>query len=199
MPINWNTSTLEIDLTNGTIEKRDTDVGAIEKYLGGRGTNVKILWDRVPPETDPSSPDNLVILGTGILTGTMVPSANRLSITFKSPQMGIHSHSSIGGFIGPELKHAGYDTVIIKGKSPGPVYLLISDERVEIRDAGYLRSPGRSSGAGGPAGVAETGTGRGQRPSGNGCRRRYPETARGRALDLGPTNATFRGCSHGFP
>lgn len=142
MPYGWTDTNLEIDLTRGDIEKKEGDPKLIRDYLGGKGTNAKLLWDRVPPEVAPFSPDNLLIVGTGVLTGTIVPSANRGVITFRSPHTGLHMHSALGGFWPAELKHAGYDTIIIRGKSPTPVYLWIDDDKVEIRDASHLWGKG---------------------------------------------------------
>ncbi len=133
---------LEVDLSRGSIEKEQTDPGLTELYLGGLGTNAKILWDRVPPEVEPFSPDNLLIFGTGLLTGTPLPGANRTIVSTISPPTYLHAFSIFGGFWGPELKHAGYDKVIIRGKSPGLVYLWINDDKVEIRDASHLQGKG---------------------------------------------------------
>ncbi len=134
----WAGTDLEIDLSQGKIEKKESDRKLYESYLGARGTNIKTLWDRVPPEVAPFSPDNLLIVGAGVLNGTIVPSANRSTITFKSPVTGFHSYSALGGHFGPELKYAGYDTIVISGKSPIPVYIWINNDTVEIRDASHL-------------------------------------------------------------
>ncbi len=134
----WAGTNLEIDLTRGNVKKEPLDPKLAENYLGGKGINAKILWDRVPPEVDAFSPDNLLIVGTGVLVGAMVPGANRTIVTFKSPVTGIMAYSAVGGFFGPKLKSAGYDTVILSGKSPTPVYLWINDDQVEIRDASHL-------------------------------------------------------------
>lgn len=142
MPYGWIGTNIEIDLTVGKIEKRQGVPELTRTYLGGKGINAKILWDSVPPEVAPFSPDNLLIVSTGILTGTMVPSANRGVITFKSPQTGLHYHSSLGGFWPTAIKHAGYDTIIIRGKSPTPVYLWINNDKVELRDAAHLWGKG---------------------------------------------------------
>ena len=129
---------LEIDLSLGKIHKSDSDLKSNEAYLGGRGTNTRIFWDRVSPEVAPFSPHNLLIFGAGVLTGTVAPGANRTAITTKSPVTSLLTYSNLGGFWGPELKYAGYDTLIISGKSPTPVYLWIDDDVVEIRDAAHL-------------------------------------------------------------
>jgi benzoyl-CoA reductase subunit BamB len=133
---------LEIDLTRGSIERVATDPRLTELHLGGLGTNAKILWDRVPPETDPFSPDIPLMFGTGLLCGTPAPGANRTIITAYSPQTLLMGYSLMGGFLAPELKHAGYDKVILRGKSPHLVYLWIHNDKVEIRDASHLRGKG---------------------------------------------------------
>jgi len=133
---------LEIDLSRGNIERVETDPRDAELYLGGLGTNAKILWDRVPPEVEPFSPDNLLIFGTGLLCGTPAFGANRTIVTTYSPQTLLMAYSMMGGFWAPELKYAGYDKVIIRGKSPNLVYLWINNDKVEIRDASHLQGKG---------------------------------------------------------
>ncbi|PJC72076.1 MAG: aldehyde dehydrogenase [Syntrophobacterales bacterium CG_4_8_14_3_um_filter_58_8] len=133
---------LEIDLSRGNIERVETDPKLTELHLGGLGTNAKILWDRVPPETEPFSPDNLLIFGAGLLCGTPAPGANRTIVTTYSPQTLLMAYSMMGGFWAPELKYAGYDKVIIRGKSPRLVYLWINNDKVEIRDASHLQGKG---------------------------------------------------------
>jgi aldehyde:ferredoxin oxidoreductase len=133
---------LEIDLSRGNIERVETDPKDTEIHLGGLGTNAKLLWDRVPPEVEPFSPDNLLIFGTGLLCGTPAPSANRTIVTTISPQTELMAFSMMGGFWGQELKHAGYDKIVIRGKSPSLVYLWINNDKVEIRDAAHLQGKG---------------------------------------------------------
>ena len=133
---------LEIDLSTGGIERVETDPRDTEMYLGGLGTNAKIIWDRVPPEMDPFDPDNLFIVGPGILDGTLATGANRTVLTSISPQTRLLGFSMMGGFLGPELKYAGYDKIIVRGKADDLVYLLIRDDKVEIRDARHLRGKG---------------------------------------------------------
>jgi len=133
---------LEIDLSRGNIERVETDPRFTELHLGGLGTNTKILWDRVPPETEPFSPDNLLIFATGLLVGTPATGANRTIVSTYSPQTLLMAYSMMGGFWAPELKYAGYDKVIIRGKSPNLIYLWINNDKVEIRDASHLRGKG---------------------------------------------------------
>jgi aldehyde:ferredoxin oxidoreductase len=129
---------LEIDLSRAVIERRESDPGLNDTYLGGRGICTRLFWDRVSPETEPFSSDNPLIFGVGLLTGTLAPGANRTAIVTKSPQTKLLTFSNLGGYWGPELKHAGYNTLIVSGKSPTPVYLWINDGQVEIRDACHL-------------------------------------------------------------
>lgn len=133
---------LEIDLSRGNIEKVATDPRDTELYLGGLGTNAKILWDRVSPEVDPFSPENLLIFGAGLLCGTPAIGCNRTIVSTISPQTRLMAFSMMGGFWAPELKYAGYDKVILRGKSPDLVYLWIHNDKVEIRDASHLRGKG---------------------------------------------------------
>jgi len=133
---------LEIDLSRGNIERVATDPRDTELYLGGLGTNAKLLWDRVPPETEPFSPDNLLIFSAGLLCGTPATGCNRTIVTTVSPQTELMAFSMMGGFWAPELKYAGYDKVIFRGKSSDLVYVWINDGKVEIRDAAHLKGKG---------------------------------------------------------
>jgi len=133
---------LEIDLTRGNIVRVQTDPRDTELYLGGLGTNAKVFWDRVPPEVDAFSPDNLLIFGAGLLCGTPATGCNRTIVSTISPQTKLMAFSMMGGFWAPELKYAGYDKVILRGKSPDLVYLWIHNDKVEIRDASHLAGKG---------------------------------------------------------
>jgi len=133
---------LEIDLSRGSVEKVETDPKLTELHLGGQGSAAKILWDRVSPEVEPFSPDNLLIFSTGLLHATPVPGANRTAVNTFSPQTNLFAHSMMGGFFGPELKYAGYDKIVIRGQAPDLVYLWINNDKVEIRDATHLRGQG---------------------------------------------------------
>ncbi|MCB2192983.1 MAG: aldehyde dehydrogenase, partial [Deltaproteobacteria bacterium] len=133
---------LEIDLATGNIERVETDPKVLETHLGGLGTSVKIHWDRVPPETKPFDPENLLIFSSGLLNATPAFSANRTVVTFISPQSELLAYPMMGGFWSAELKHAGYDKVIFSNKSPDWVYIWINNDKVEIRDATHLVGKG---------------------------------------------------------
>ena len=133
---------LEIDLSRGNIERVPTDPSWTEAHVGGLGTSAKILWDRVPPDCEPFSPENLLIFSTGLLCGTPAIGCNRTIVSTISPQTELMAFSMMGGFWAPELKYAGYDKVILRGKSPELVYLWINDDKVELRDASHLAGKG---------------------------------------------------------
>jgi len=133
---------LEVDLTKGNIERVATDPKETELYLGGLGTNAKLLWDRVPAEVDAFSPENLLIFAAGLLCGTPATGCNRTIVSTISPQTKLMAFSMMGGFWAPELKYAGYDKVVLRGKSPKLVYLYINNDKVEIRDASHLKGKG---------------------------------------------------------
>ncbi|TSK05985.1 MAG: aldehyde dehydrogenase [Geobacter sp.] len=133
---------LEVDLTKGNIERVATDPRETELYLGGLGTNAKMLWDRVPADVDPFSPDNLLIFAAGLLCGTPATGCNRTIVSTISPQTRLMAFSMMGGFWAPELKYAGYDKVVLRGKSKDLVYLYINNDKVEIRDASHLKGKG---------------------------------------------------------
>jgi len=127
---------LRIDLSKGKITKEPTAAYSGD-FLGGRGINIKLLYDEVPPGLDPLDPASYLIFGVGPLCGTQVP-ASRVEVTAKSPETGFLASSNFGGSFGPELKFAGYDNIVITGKADKPVYLWIHNDEVEIRDASHL-------------------------------------------------------------
>ncbi len=133
---------LEIDLATGNIEKVETDPRNLELFLGGLGTNVKLLWDRVPPETKSFDKENLLIFAAGLLCGTPAFSCNRTIVSTISPQNELLAYPMMGGFWAAELKYAGYDKVIMRNKSPDLVYIWINNDKVELRDASHLRGKG---------------------------------------------------------
>ena len=133
---------LEVDLTTGNIERVESDPELTLRHIGGNGVAAKIIWDRVPPETDPLSPDNLLIVSAGLMAGTPVPTANRTLFNTISPVTNYFSNSIMGGYFAPELKHAGYDRIIFTGKADKLVYLYINNDTVELRDAAHLSGLG---------------------------------------------------------
>ncbi|HQP09739.1 MAG TPA: aldehyde ferredoxin oxidoreductase N-terminal domain-containing protein, partial [Anaerolineaceae bacterium] len=129
---------LRIDLTSRTISKLPLPLEWVENYLGGNGIGTRILWDEVPPEVDPLSPENKLIVSTGPLCGGPMPNSGRLEFIAKSPLTGMYGDANAGGHFGPELKYAGYDLIVFEGKAPEPVYLWVKDGVVELRSAAGL-------------------------------------------------------------
>ncbi|UCB60517.1 MAG: aldehyde ferredoxin oxidoreductase, partial [Candidatus Bathyarchaeota archaeon] len=130
---------LHVDLTSGRIWKENLAERLSRQFIGARGINVKIWWDLVrKPNIGPLAPENPLIFGTGALTCTTAPSNGRVTVTCKSPLTGLYVKANGGGHWGAELKFAGYDHLVIHGQSEKPVYLLIEDDHVLLRDASHL-------------------------------------------------------------
>jgi len=126
---------LRINLSAGRIDKEELDLELAKKFIGGRGLASYFLTQEIEPEVDPLSQANKIIFATGPLTGSRAPTAGRYMVVTKSPLSGTIASSNSGGFWGAELKRAGYDFIIVEGKSDKPCYLNINDGTVEIRDA----------------------------------------------------------------
>jgi aldehyde:ferredoxin oxidoreductase len=129
---------LNVDLSSGRTWLEEVDREDLLHFLGGRGINAKLLYERVPKGIDPLGPDNVLIFGPGTLTGTSAPSSGRTSVTCKGPATGLYLKVSVGGHLGAELKYAGYDYLVIHGGAENPVFLWIDDDAVELRDARHL-------------------------------------------------------------
>ncbi len=128
---------LMIDLSRKSFETILVSDSLKSDFIGGKGYGAKLIYDQVPPGTDPLGKDNLLMFMPGPLTGTMAP-AMRGCVVTKSPLTGIFLDSYFGGSFSHEIKYAGYDGIIIKGQADTPVYIWIDDDQVEIRDAGHL-------------------------------------------------------------
>ena len=129
---------LDIDLTSGKTKEIVISDAIARKYFGGRGLGARLLYDLLPPKTDPLSPENILIFLTGPFTGSMAPGSSKFVVVTKSPLTGGWCDSYSSGRISLELKRAGYDGLVIRGRANSPCYLQISDRGVEIRDAGRL-------------------------------------------------------------
>jgi aldehyde:ferredoxin oxidoreductase len=126
---------LRVDLSKGEATVEPLNMEWAEKYIGGKGLLLRYLWEEVPPKGDPWAAENPIILMTGPFSGTNVTTASRLVVGCKSPITGILTDSYVGGSFAPELKFAGYDAVIIKGKAEKPTVVVIKDDVVEFRPA----------------------------------------------------------------
>jgi aldehyde:ferredoxin oxidoreductase len=129
---------LRVNLTDRSFKEESLSEELIHDFVGGRGFGVKLLYDDLKPNSDPLGEENEIIFIAGPLAGTNAQSFSRWKIFFKSPLTGGYFMSSGGGYFASELKYAGFDAVIIKGRADNPVFLWINDEKVELRDASYL-------------------------------------------------------------
>jgi aldehyde:ferredoxin oxidoreductase len=134
----WAGTVLRIDLSSRQIRKEPLNMGWAHEFIGGRGLNSRKLYDEIKPGTDPLGPDNPLIIGIGPCNGTLVPGSSSVTITTKSPLSGFHGDASTRAYFGAEMKYAGYDQIIIEGRSDQSVYVWIEDDKVEIRDASHL-------------------------------------------------------------
>ena len=137
---------LDVNLSTGVIKQREIPKKDLNNFIGGRGLGMKIMWDLInKPGIDPLSAENPLLFMPGPFSGLPVPSASRTCVITKSPitspiqsrfkHASTMSYSNMGGFFGPEIRFAGYDGLLIRGKAARPVYLLINGKKVEIRDA----------------------------------------------------------------
>ena len=134
-------SILRVNLSNGNVNKVPT-ADYTDRFLGGRGIAAKIYWDEVPPRTDAFDPENRLIFVTGPIAGVPGFGGSRWQVCGKSPIHDQFSYCNLGGFWGAELKFAGYDGLVIYGSADKPVYLLVDDDRVEVREATHLTGMG---------------------------------------------------------
>ncbi len=129
---------LRVDLSSKTVLREKSDPEYMLRVIGGRGLNSTRLYDELQRDIDPLSPQNLLLIGVGPLTGTLLSASAFMTISGKSPMTGILGDSAAGGHFGAEIKQAGYDQIVMTGRSEKPCYLLVADDHVEVRDASHL-------------------------------------------------------------
>jgi aldehyde:ferredoxin oxidoreductase len=134
----YNGRIVRVDLTTGNIENEPINEDLARKFIGGIGYAAKILWEETTEQTDPMAPESPLIFMMGPLTGSPIPSSSRSILAGISPATGIWGQSHSGGSFADELRHGGFDGIVIKGQARGPVYLWLHDGQVEIRDASHL-------------------------------------------------------------
>lgn len=126
---------LQVDLGSGEVKRWQVSRETSIAYIGGRGLGARLLLDLLPPETDPLSPENVLMFVTGPLTGTPFPGTGKYVVITKSPATNTYLDSYSSGLLAPAMRFAGMDVLLIKGRAPLPSYLWIKDDRVEIRPA----------------------------------------------------------------
>lgn len=129
---------LRVDLSQGKFGEEEIDADYRRAFIGGSGLAARLLWDDLDPSRDPLDPASPLLWMTGPLTGSGGPTTGRFTICARSPYTGIWGESNIGGFVGPELRYAGFDGVWITGRASRPVYLWIHDGQAELRKADHL-------------------------------------------------------------
>ncbi|MBC8228530.1 hypothetical protein H8E77_03160 [bacterium] len=140
MSFGWMGKILDVDLTTGKTDVRNTMNYAYD-YIGGRALASRIAWEEIPSGTDAYDSENLIIITTGPLTGTLAPTTGRTVMSGISPRTypkPWYTHSTLGGWFGPELKYAGFDAIIIHGKANSPVYLEMQNDDIQLVDADFL-------------------------------------------------------------
>lgn len=133
--MSWHNRVLVVDLSTHSITVEPLNTGWRDDYLGSRGLASRYLMEMMDPAADALSADNVLIFATGPLTGTMASTGGRYAVVTKGPLTNAIACSNSGGKFGAELKFAGYDLLIVKGRSETPVYLMIQDDQVEILPA----------------------------------------------------------------
>jgi len=129
---------LKVDLSSGSIESCETPERLARAFIGGRGLGAAFLYKEMPQGVDPLSEGNVLIFMTGPATGLPIPACARWEAVTKSPLTGMYLCSSVGGFFGARLKFAGFDGIILSGKSRSPVWLDVVDGEAELHDAGEI-------------------------------------------------------------
>ena len=133
---------LTVNLNNQEISEELLNEKIAKDFLGGAGYCCRYLYDYIDKDTDPISPDNVLMFMTGPFCGSPIPTSGKFVVCAKSPYTGIWGESNCGGYFGPELKKAGYDGIVIKGASESPVYLEITENKAKIKDASFLWGKG---------------------------------------------------------
>lgn len=129
---------LHVDLSKGLLSVEEPEEAFYRKYMGGSALAMYYLLNELPPGVDPLGPENVLVMALSVLTGTAISGQSRMTAAAKSPLTGGIGDSQGGGFFPAELKFAGFDAVVIKGKAEKPVYLWIHDGQYELRDASHL-------------------------------------------------------------
>jgi aldehyde:ferredoxin oxidoreductase len=133
--MSWQRRILRVDLTQRRCTPEPLNMDWAKAFLGSRGLGTKYLTEEIDPKVDPLAPENKLIFATGPLTGTMASTGGRYTVITKGPLTGAIACSNSGGYWGAELKMAGWDMIILEGRAPKPVYLLIQDDKAELVDA----------------------------------------------------------------
>ncbi|MEM1891877.1 MAG: aldehyde ferredoxin oxidoreductase N-terminal domain-containing protein, partial [Nitrososphaerota archaeon] len=134
----YNGKILRVNLSEEKITVQDLTPEMAKMWIGGVGLAAKIIYDEVPTNVDPFSPENVFVFATGPYQATTIPGSGRFAVCAKSPLTGIWGESTGGGYNAHELKRAGFDAIVVIGKAERPVYLWVHDGKAELLDASHL-------------------------------------------------------------
>lgn len=138
----WTGNILRVNLSKKTYKKETFDEKFAQKWLGGRGFAVKILWDELKPGIDPLGPENKLIIANGPISGIPAPNTGKIVVAAKSPLTGGYGDGNLGSRVAITLRKAGYDLLIIEGKAKQPLYLYLEDDKVEFLPADEIWGKG---------------------------------------------------------
>ena len=138
MPNGYNGKILRVDLDRESINVEELRENLYCRYIGGGTLALHYLLNELKPKSDPLGPENILVFAGSVISGTPATGLSRFSVAAKSPLTNAFGEAEAGGWWIPELKFAGYDAIVIKGKANRPVYLWIHDGEAEIRDARHL-------------------------------------------------------------
>ncbi|MEJ5358880.1 MAG: aldehyde ferredoxin oxidoreductase family protein [Desulfobacterales bacterium] len=124
-----------VDLTTGEVRAEPIPLDWRRRFIGGRGLDAYLLYTHCPPHADPLGPENVLLISAGLLVGTLASASARTHVMAKSPLTGLLGSANMGGFFAPELRWAGFDHLVIRGRAEKPVYLYIRNGEIEIRSA----------------------------------------------------------------
>jgi len=129
---------LKVNLASGDVERKQFDEPFARKFLGGNGLCAKLIYDNVPADADPLGADNALVFAVGPLTDTPVWGSSRGHAAAVSPLTGLMADSNFGGKFATVQKRTGFDAIFINGRAEEPVYLLVTEDGAEIKDAAFL-------------------------------------------------------------
>src|SRR5512144_2395976 len=138
MPYGYNGKILHVDLTKGELSVEEPDEAFYRKYLGGSAMGMHYILRDMPKGADPTGPENVLTLMTGVTTGAPISGQSRINANAKSPLTGAIGDSQSGGYFPAELKFAGFDGIVVQGRSEMPVYLSILHGEAKLHDASHL-------------------------------------------------------------
>jgi aldehyde:ferredoxin oxidoreductase len=138
MPFGYNGKILHVNLTDSSWEIEEPGENWYRTYVGGTALAAYYLLKCLKPAVDPLSEENVLVFACSVVTGAPLSGYSRYTVAAKSPLTGAIGRTEAGGYFGPELKFAGFDAIVVRGRAPKPVYLYVNEGKVEVRDAAAI-------------------------------------------------------------